>query len=161
MSIQAGETRSADDDNVRRGDEDDLNGTATHENLIAAFSRDAQACRLLALYGQIAELEGYPDEARLFREVLESQQVFADGHLDFLRRVGDPLSGRSVGETALNLEAVIASSQEDLEKELPQMAATAHAEGFADIASWFETLVIAKRAHAKRAKSHLRGVASP
>lgn len=137
---------------------DELKGTVTCQNLITAFSSDAQTCRLLALFARIAELEGYNDAARVLRELLESQVVFTDGHMDFLRRVSDPTTGSPIGETRLNLASVIAGEIRHFNEELPHMAATAHAEGFPDIASWFETLQLAKRTHADRVKTVLDGL---
>jgi rubrerythrin len=137
---------------LQRDRVDELKGTVTQENLAAAFSRDAQASRLWAMFARLAELEGFHDTARVLREMVESQAVFADGSVDFLRRVGDPTTGLPIGETVLNLQSVIAAELHEVTESLPRMAATAHAEGFPDVASWFETLAIAKQAHAERAR---------
>lgn len=133
----------------------ELKGTATHENLKAMFATDAQASRLLFLFARIAEIEGYREVANVLKEVAESQVFFTDGHVDFLRRLGDPLSGFPLGETVLNLQAAVTTDHQDAENNLPRMARTAHAEGFPDIASWFESIAKAKRAHVVRLQGAL------
>lgn len=123
----------------------DLRGTRTHENLGAALALDTQAAILYASFARIAEIEGYPEVARTLRELAEAQGVIAGGHLDLLRRVGDPLSGRPIGETIENLRALADDASGPLLEPYAAAARTAHAEGFADVASWFETLVHARR----------------
>jgi rubrerythrin len=133
----------------------ELHGTRTHENLKAAYALDAQACRMWSYFGRIAEIEGFPEVARVFRELGESQVVFADGHLDFLMRAGDPLGDAQLGETVLNTRAARAALARDASEDLPEMARTARAEGFMDIASWFDTLVESRAAHARRLEEAL------
>jgi rubrerythrin len=135
----------------------ELKGTATHANLVQEFSRDAQLARLFQLFGRIAEIEGYVEVARAFREVTEAEEFFAAGHLDFIRRAGDPLTGSPVGETFQNLSAAILSEVHREGPDIAEMARTAHAEGFPDIASWFETLDRAKARHAERFRTSLDG----
>ncbi|XYI01403.1 ferritin family protein [Sorangium sp. So ce1128] len=124
-----------------------LRGTLTHAHLKASLASDAQTARIYAYVARVAEIEGYPDVARTLRELVELQVLLADGHVDFLKRAGEPRSGLELGETATNLRAIIAAEQQDATETLLAMARTADAEGFADIASWFETLVKAKCAH--------------
>ena len=143
-------TSAADAHAGQRAPSPALRDTRTHENLRAAFATDAQAFRLWESFGRIAEIEGFPEVARTFRELAESQNMYADGHLDFLMRAGDPLSGSPLGETAQNLQAALAAQRQDAEDSLPDMARTARAEGFMDIASWFDTIGRSRAAHAAR-----------
>jgi rubrerythrin len=141
----------------------ELKGTVTYENLASALARDAQASRLCTLFARVAEIEGYPEMARVLREITESQILFADGHIDFLRRVGDPITGAPIGETLQNLQSVISAELQDASEVLPRMVSTANGEGFPDIASWFESLAKAKQAHVGRVREALellRGVMS-
>lgn len=140
---------------LQRDHSAELIGTVTHDNLLAAFAREAQAVLVLELYARIAELEGQPETAGLMRELRESEDLFAGGHMDFLRQVGDPVSGLPVGPTPLNLAAMLDAAQTDAIQAFPAMASTARAEGFPDVASWFETLVAAKRRHASRLQATL------
>lgn len=125
----------------------DLRDTRTWENLRDAFARDAQASRLWGVFARIAEIEGLPEAAAALRHLAELQAVEADGHLDLLARAGEPLLGSPSGDTAANLRAAAAALRDH---SFGGMAATAHAEGFPDIASWFETLERSREVHAAR-----------
>jgi rubrerythrin len=128
----------------------DLNGTKTHENLKAAFSREAEANRRYLYFAKIADVEGEPDIAALFRETAEGETGHAHGHLDFLKQVGDPSTGLPIGETELNLKAALEGETYDFTEMYTTMARTAQDEGFAEIANWFETLAKAEKSHAGR-----------
>jgi len=122
----------------------DLKGTKTHQNLKEAFAADAQLNDALRYFARIAEIEGYAEVAGLLKGFAESGLQFAHGHLDFLKTAGEPLTDRPMGATEHNVAAVVAAQTVDANEELPNMALTAHAEGFPDIANWFETLARAK-----------------
>jgi rubrerythrin len=133
----------------------ELKGTITHANLVSAFARSSQLCRLFKLYGRIAEIEGYAEVAASFHDLIQAEEFLAAGHLDFIRRVGDPLTGMNIGETLLNLSSAISSELQDSSEDVDEMARTAHAEGFPDVASWFETLAKTKEQHGIRFKEVL------
>lgn len=42
---------------------------------------------------RVAEVEGYPEVAGLFRDTAEGETGHAHGHLDFLKKTGDPATG--------------------------------------------------------------------
>lgn len=127
-----------------------LSGTLTHAHLRDAFDLDARAASLYGYFARIAEIEGYPEVATTLRELAEQKAMFADGHLDFLKKAGDPLTGRAIGETARNLSAATLIEERDAADKLPEMARAAHAEGFPDIASWFESVALARAHHLAR-----------
>ena len=68
-----------------------LKGTLTHAHLRDAFAMDARAASLYGYFARIAEIEGYPEVATTLRELAEQKAMFADGHLDFLKKAGEPL----------------------------------------------------------------------
>ncbi len=140
---------------LQRGQAPSLSGSRTQTNLEEAFSQDAQAIQLFGYFAKIARIEGFADAARTWDELAESQHQFTHGHLDFLKRVGEPLARQRMGETQQNLVAGIAIEQLDAASRLEEMARTAHAEGFPDIASWFESLSDAKRARIARLQGDL------
>lgn len=139
----------------------ELRGSRTHQHLLEAFARESQATVLLDYYAQIAEIEGYPDAADALRELAASERLQAHGHLDYLRLVGDPATGLPVGATDHNLMAVLTADSTDQRESYPTMALTAHAEGFPEIASWFETLAHSKRHHAGRVRELIAGHDDP
>ncbi|HCH61404.1 MAG: rubrerythrin [Deltaproteobacteria bacterium] len=130
-----------------------LKGTLTHAHLRDAFALDARAASLYGYFARIAEIEGYPEVASTLRELAEQKAMFADGHLDFLKKAGEPLTGRSIGETVRNIEAAVLIEAQDAADRLPAHARTAHAEGFPDIASWFESVALARHHHHARLQS--------
>jgi rubrerythrin len=128
----------------------DLKGTETHKNLKEAFSGESQANRRYLYFAKVADIEGYPEIASNFRETAEGETGHAHGHLDFLKRVGDPATDLPIGDTADNLKAAVAGETHEYTDMYPGMAATARKEGFKDVADWFETLAKAEKSHAGR-----------
>ena len=126
----------------------ELKGSKTHENLAAAFAGESQANRRYLYFAKVAGVEGYPEVAGNFRETAEGETGHAHGHLDYLKKVGDPATGLPIGSTSLNLAASIAGETHEYTDMYPGMAKTARDEGFDEIADWFETLAKAERSHA-------------
>ena len=137
----------------------DLNGTKTHENLKEAFAGESQANRRYLYFAQKADVEGYPDVAALFRSVAEGETGHAFGHFDFLKEVGDPVTGAAVGDTEANLKSAIEGETYEYSEMYPGFARTARDEGFDEIAEWFETLARAEKSHAGRFTDGLNSVA--
>ena len=127
-----------------------LQGTKTHDNLKAAFAGESQANRRYLYFAKVADVEGQPDIAGLFRDTAEGETGHAHGHLDYLKRVGDPATGEPIGDTVKNLKASIAGETYEYTQMYPAFAKTAREEGFEEIAEWFETLARAERSHAGR-----------
>ena len=128
----------------------ELKGTKTHGNLKDAFAGESQANRRYLYFAKVADVEGQPDIAGLFRDTAEGETGHAHGHLDFLKKVGDPATGEPIGSTELNLKASIAGETYEYTQMYPGFAKTAREEGFTEIAEWFETLARAERSHAGR-----------
>ncbi len=128
----------------------DLKGSKTHDNLKAAFAGESQANRRYLYFAKVADVEGQPDIAGLFRDTAEGETGHAHGHLDYLKKVGDPATDEPIGSTELNLKAAIAGETYEYTEMYPGFAKTAREEGFEEIAEWFETLARAERSHAGR-----------
>ena len=128
----------------------ELKGTKTHENLKYAFAGESQANRRYLYFAKIADVEGYSEIASNFRETAEGETGHAHGHLDYLRKVGDPATGLPIGGTSDNLKASIAGETHEYTDMYPGMAKAARDEGFDEIADWFETLAKAERSHANK-----------
>lgn len=137
----------------------ELAGTETHENLKRAFAAAAQANRRYLYFARQADNEGYPEVAGLFRDTAEGETGHAQGHLDLLKEVGDPSTGAPFGETKLNLRAALASETYEYTEMFPNFARIARAEGFEEIAEWFETLARAEKSHAGRFQRGLDALA--
>ena len=127
-----------------------LEGTKTHQNLKDAFAGESQANRRYLYFAKVADIEGYPEVAGLFKDTADGETGHAHGHLDFLKQVGDPATGLPIGNTLKNLKSAVAGETYEYETMYPGMAKTARDEGFADVAEWFETLAKAEKSHAGR-----------
>jgi len=77
----------------------ELKGTKTHQNLKDAFAGESQANRRYLYFAKQADIEGYPDVGGLFRDTAEAETGHAHGHLDYLKRVGDPATDKPIGNT--------------------------------------------------------------
>ncbi len=133
----------------------ELKGTKTHQNLKDAFAGESQANRRYMYFAKVADIEGYPHVAGNFRETAEGETGHAHGHLDYLKKVGDPATDLPIGDTSLNLAAAVAGETYEYTDMYPGMAKTAREEGFDEIADWFETLAKAEKSHAGRFQSLL------
>ena len=136
----------------------ELKGSRTHTNLKAAFAGESQANRRYLYFAKVADVEGYPEVAGNFRETAEGETGHAHGHLDYLKRVGDPATDLPIGATDANLKSAAAGETHEYTDMYPGMAKTAREEGFAEIADWFETLAKAEKAHAGRFSQMLKSI---
>lgn len=125
-------------------------GSKTHDNLKAAFAGESQANRRYMYFAKVADVEGLPDVAGLFKDTADGETGHAHGHLDFLKQVGDPATGLPIGSTANNLKAAVHGETYEYETMYPGFAKQAREEGHDDIAEWFETLAKAEKSHAGR-----------
>lgn len=127
-----------------------LEGTRTHDNLKEAFAGESQANRRYLYFAKVADVEGYPEVAGLFKDTADGETGHAHGHLDFLKQAGDPATGKPIGGTKQNLLSAVAGETYEYETMYPGMAKTAREEGFEEVAEWFETLAKAEKSHAGR-----------
>ena len=135
-----------------------LDGTKTLQNLKDAFAGESQANRRYLYFAKVADIEGYPEVAANFRDTAEGETGHAHGHLDYIKRVGDPATGLPIGDSEANLKAAIAGETHEYTDMYPGMAAAAREEGFDEIADWFETLAKAEKSHAGRFQKMLDSI---
>ncbi len=133
----------------------ELKNSKTHENLKYAFAGESQANRRYLYFAKIADVEGYPDVAGNFRETAEGETGHAHGHMDYLKSVGDPATDLPFGDTINNLKSAVAGETHEYTDMYPGFAKTARAEGFTEVADWFETLAKAEKSHAGRFQKFL------
>ena len=136
-----------------------LKGSKSHENLKEAFAGESQANRRYLYFARVADIEGFPDIAGLFKDTADAETGHAFGHLDFLKEIGDPATGEPIGKTEKNLKAAVAGETYEYTQMYPGMAKTAREEGYAELAEWFETLAKAEKSHAGRFSKGLTQVA--
>jgi len=131
-------------------------GSKTHENLKRAFITEAVANRRYLYFARQADVEGYPEIAGLFRDTAEGETGHANGLMEFLRKLGDPATELPIGTTVKNLESAIAGETSESGVQYPEMAETARAEGFVEVAEWFETIAQAEKNHSARFAAGLK-----
>ena len=127
-----------------------LKDTKTHQHLKDAFAGESQANRRYLYFAKVADVEGQPEIAGLFRDTAEGETGHAHGHLDYLKSVGDPATNMPIGDSMLNLKSAVHGETHEYTDMYPGMAKTARDEGFPEIADWFETLAKAEKSHAGR-----------
>ncbi|MFQ5762857.1 MAG: rubrerythrin family protein [Candidatus Bathyarchaeia archaeon] len=127
-----------------------LAGSKTLENLKAGFAGESQANRRYLYFAKQADVEGCWDVAATFRTIAEGETGHAFGHFDFLKEIGDPVTGVKVGATKDNLQSAIEGETYEYTQMYPGFAKVAREEGYVEIAEWFETLAKAEKAHATR-----------
>ena len=125
-----------------------LKGSRTEQHLKDAFAGESQANRRYLFFAKQADIEGYPEVAGLFRDTAEGETGHAHGHLEYLKKVGDPATGRAITDVPQMLASAVAGETHEYTDMYPGMAKAAREEGFAEIADWFETLAKAERSHA-------------
>ena len=136
----------------------ELKGSKTEDNLKAAFAGESQANRRYLYFAKMADVEGYPEVAGNFRQTAEGETGHAHGHLDYLKKVGDPATGLPINDTADMLKAAVVRETHEYTDMYPGMAKTAREEGFGEVADWFETLAKAEKSHAGRFQELLESI---
>ncbi len=128
----------------------ELKGTKSLDNLKEAFAGESQANRRYLYFARQADIEGYPEVGGLFRDVAEAETGHAFGHLDFLKKVADPVTELPIGRTDQNLKSAQEGETYEFSQMYPGFGKVAREEGFEELAEWFETLAKAEKSHAGR-----------
>ena len=63
-------------------------GVMTAQNIAAAFAGESQASQKYLAFAEVADAEGYPNVARLFRAVAYAESTHARNHLSVLGGIG-------------------------------------------------------------------------
>ena len=93
---------------------------STKENLAGAFAGESQANRKYLAFAKQAEVDGYPQVAKLFRAAAHAETIHAHAHL---RAMG------GIQKTAENLVEAIAGEGFEFQKMYPPYLAEAQREG--------------------------------
>ena len=112
----------------------------TQQNLAAAFAGESQANRKYLAFAAVAEKEGYPQAAKMFRAAAEAETLHAHAHLKALGGIGD---------TAANLRAAVGGETYEFEQMYPPFIEEARAEGREDAVRTFTLANEAEKVHAR------------
>ena len=104
-----------------------LKGTKTEESLKAAFAGESKANRRYLYFANMADIEGAPEVANVFRNTAEGETGHAHGHMEYLIAggSGDPETGLAAGNVAEALESAIAGETHEYTDMYPGMAKAA------------------------------------
>ena len=101
----------------------------TQENLMAAFAGESQANRKYLAFADVADKEGLPQVAKLFRAAAAAETIHAHAHLKYAGKIGDTLA---------NLKSAIEGETYEFTKMYPDMIKDAQAEGNTTVAKYFD-----------------------
>lgn len=91
-------------------------GAMTAENIAAALAGESQASQKYLAFADVADDEGYPNVARLFRAVAYAESTHARNHLSVLGKIGS---------TAENLKEAWGGETFEIDEMYPAYAAVA------------------------------------
>lgn len=120
----------------------------TRENLKEAFAGESQANHKYLAYAQLAEKEGFPHVARLFRTTAEAEAIHAMGHLNAMD---------GVRSTAENLQDAIDGETYEYTEMYPPMLETAERDGH-KAKRMFKYAIEAEAVHARLYQAALSAV---
>lgn len=118
----------------------------TDQNLMDAFAGESQANRKYLAYAKVADKEGMPQVAKLFRAAAASETVHAHNHLK---------NAGKIGTTAENLKDAIAGETHEYTKMYPEMIKDAEAENNTAVARYFGYVNKVEELHASLYKKAL------
>ncbi len=113
---------------------------ASVDNLKEAFAGESQANRRYLAFAKMADAEGKPGIARLFRAAAAAETVHAHAHL---RVLGE------VRSTAENLKAAVEGESYEFKEMYPDFAKEAKAEGNKAALTSFQNAMAVERVHAR------------
>ena len=119
----------------------ELKGSKTEANLWKAFAGESQARNKYTYFASAAKKEGYEQIAAIFQETADNEKEHAK--LWFKQLKG-------IGTTAENLKAAAAGENEEWTEMYKEMAETARAEGFDQLAALFEGVGAIEKEHEER-----------
>lgn len=132
----------------------ELKGTQTEKNLMAAFAGESQARNKYTFFASKAKEEGYMQIAAIFEETANQEKEHAKRLFNLMAGGAITITGSfpagPVGTTSENLAEAAGGENYEWKEMYPGFAKTARDEGFAAIATVFESIAVAERQHAKR-----------
>jgi len=121
-----------------------LDGSASHNNLLAAFAREAEVGNRLQWFAELADVEGQPELASAFRTIAEASMGRAFGVLEFLHDGGGAAAGHLVD---------VLAEQHAAHSEYARAGEQAASEGLEDVSEWFEQMAKARARHITKLES--------
>ena len=130
---------------------ENLKGTKTEQNLMAAFAGESQARNKYTYYASKAKKDGYEQIAAIFEETANNEKEHAK--LWFKE-----LHGGEIPDTVTNLEDAATGENYEWTEMYKEFAETAREEGFTRIAYLFEEVAKIEKEHEQRYLTLLKNV---
>jgi rubrerythrin len=127
----------------------ELKGTETEKNLLAAFAGESQARNKYTYFASKAKKDGYVQISKIFEETANNEKE----HAKMWYKI---LSG--IGSTVENLKEAAEGESYEWQEMYPSFAAKAREEGFNDIAFLFEKVAEIEKEHEQRYKKLLENI---
>ena len=121
----------------------DLKGTKTEANLMAAFAGESQARNKYTYYASKAKKEGFEQIAAIFQESADNEKEHAEMWFKLLH-------DNAIPDTASNLKDAAAGENYEWTDMYAGFAKTAKEEGFDKIACLFELVAAVEKEHEAR-----------
>ena len=126
-----------------------LKGTKTEANLMAAFAGESQARNKYTYFASVAKKEGYEQIAELFQKTADNEKEHAKLWFKALGGIGD---------TAANLLAAAEGENYEWTDMYDQFAKDAEEEGFKQLAYQFRAVAAIEKSHEERYRALLSNV---
>lgn len=131
-----------------------VKGTQTEKNLMAAFAGESQARNRYTYFVSKARDEGFMQVSAIFEETASQEKEHAKRLFKFMEGGEITITGTfpagPVGTTSENLLEAAGGENYEWKEMYPGFAKIAKEEGFAAIATVFESIAVAEKQHAKR-----------
>lgn len=128
-----------------------LEGTRTHANLMAAYSGESQATNKYQYYASKAKKDGFNQIADFFDETSHNEREHAKIWFKLLH-------GGDVPDTSANLADAAAGENYEWTEMYPKFAQEAKEEGFDKIAYLFEAVAQIEKGHEQRYRKLLDNI---
>lgn len=128
-----------------------LEGTKTQANLMAAFAGESQARNKYTYYADKADQDGFVQIAEIFRETAKNEKAHAEIWFKLL-------NGNELKDTASNLKDAANGENYEWTQMYKTYADEARAEGFDHIAYLFDAVAKIEEEHEKRYRKLLENV---
>ncbi|MCM1286035.1 MAG: rubrerythrin family protein [Acetobacter sp.] len=128
-----------------------LQGTKTQANLMAAYAGESQARNKYTYYAAKAEKDGFVQIADIFRETADNEKEHAEIWFKYL-------NGEELADTQTNLQDAADGENYEWTDMYATFAKEAREEGFDHIAFLFEQVAKIEREHEKRFRKLLDNV---
>lgn len=111
----------------------------TMDNLMEAFAGESQANRKYLAFAEVADKEGHPQVAKLFRAAAAAETVHAHSHLRVAGKIGN---------TADNLKEAVAGETHEFKSMYPAMITQAEIDGNTSAVRSFSYANAVEKVHA-------------